>query len=148
VSAPLARGQRILVVCTGNICRSPYAERWLAAASARHGLALELRSRGTHATPGRPCPEEARFAALERGVDLDGHRAAPLTVGDLRWAGLVLAMGRSHGLLVETMTAGLEAAPGVEVLDVPDPYGLDLRAYHEAFARIERVLGAWLPAPG
>jgi protein-tyrosine-phosphatase/predicted ATP-grasp superfamily ATP-dependent carboligase len=87
--------KRVLVVCTGNICRSPVVERLLAAASPD----LEVRSAGVHPIVGRPPPE--RWTAVvkdELGVSLRHHRSAEVDAELLDWAQLVIIMdGRNWG---------------------------------------------------
>jgi len=68
---------RVVFVCAGNICRSPYAE-----AVARRDCAVagvEFASAGLSALSGNRATAEALAVASERGVDLSGHRAQPLT---------------------------------------------------------------------
>lgn len=89
---------RILIVCTGNTCRSPMAEVLLAAKLAGdpdlHDS--EVRSAGTGAWDGAPASEGAYLVALERGLDLSGHRARLLTSDQVRNADLILTMSESH----------------------------------------------------
>src|SRR5256884_5706638 len=70
----------ILLVCTGNICRSPLAAALLERALNERGLdAIAVSSAGTGAWGGAPVSEGAYLVGLERGVDLSGHRAELLT---------------------------------------------------------------------
>jgi protein-tyrosine phosphatase len=91
----------VLVVCTGNICRSPAAAHLLAArmTSAR----VEVESAGTGALVGEPV--DPPMAALLRaaGVDADGFAARDLRREHLRRADLVLVMTRAHRAAVVTM---------------------------------------------
>ncbi len=57
-------------VCHGNICRSPFAERY---ARNLFGNRFEIRSSGVSPLEGRPSPEEAKAAAREFGIDLTPH---------------------------------------------------------------------------
>ena len=102
----------ILVVCTGNICRSPMAAGFLRAALERRfgALAPEVRSAGTLVRPGEPASVGAVFAAAELGVDLSAHRAVPLTPGLVREADVVLAMAAEHRDAVARLAPGAEAA--------------------------------------
>lgn len=84
---------RILTVCTGNICRSPAAERLLAA---RLGPSVEVRSAGTAALVGSPMePLMARLAA-QVGASVEGFAARQVSDLELRQADLVLALTRDH----------------------------------------------------
>lgn len=93
----------ILVVCTGNICRSPIAEGMLRdAVAARFGAsAPTVSSAGTIALEGSPATEESVTAAAERGTDITGHRARRLTLGLARRADLVLGMAGEHRAWLE-----------------------------------------------
>jgi protein-tyrosine phosphatase len=88
---------RLLTVCTGNICRSPYAEALL-----RDGLhwarpgGFEVSSAGTHAVVGRPMDPESARLLRERAVDDGGFRARMLTARIVREQDLVLVMAGQH----------------------------------------------------
>lgn len=88
----------ILVVCTGNICRSPTTASFLRRElGARLGpLAPEVRSAGTLGWDGNLPPPEAVAAGAELGIDLSSHRAAGLTERMVEEADLVLAMASEH----------------------------------------------------
>ncbi|HWC21308.1 MAG TPA: low molecular weight phosphatase family protein [Flexivirga sp.] len=84
----------ILVVCTGNVCRSPYIERLLAAQLAPYGV--QVASAGTHALMGEPMdPEVARLLA-DAGLSGEGFVARQLTPDLARSADLVLTATRDH----------------------------------------------------
>src|SRR2546428_11509479 len=63
----------ILLVCTGNICRSPLAAALLERALKERGVdAIDVSSAGTGAGDGAPGSEGAYLVGLERGLDLSG----------------------------------------------------------------------------
>jgi protein-tyrosine-phosphatase len=134
----------VLIVCHGNICRSPFAAvilgRWLA----RSGIAVQ--SAG-FVGPGRRSPPEAILAASRRGVNLSTHRSQTLTREMVRAAGLVVAMDAvqareirrrfgkpSSQLLVLSDFDPVEAAPRA----IDDPFGRGAAEYDRVYARIER----------
>src|SRR2546427_7115345 len=80
----------LLVVCHGNICRSPFAAALLRRASARNGVRVD--SAG-FLGPGRPPPPEAVAAAARHGVGLSAHRAQFVTADRVRPAKLLVVMG-------------------------------------------------------
>lgn len=88
----------ILVVCTGNVCRSPMAEGLLRAALRRRfGDAAPLvSSAGTHGWEGSAAMPGSVEAARELGVDITAHRGRLLTPAMAREAGLLLCMAGDH----------------------------------------------------
>jgi protein-tyrosine phosphatase len=87
----------ILVVCSGNICRSPIAEGLLRRAMDRPGSeAPSIRSAGTIAMEGTPATHEAIAAARDRGVDIKAHRARRLTDPMIGDADLLVCMAAEH----------------------------------------------------
>jgi protein-tyrosine phosphatase len=88
----------ILVVCTGNVCRSPMAEGFLRAALAeRLGEAAPLvSSAGTAGWDGSGAMEEAIRSAQERGVDIRSHQARKLHGAMLEDADLIVCMAGEH----------------------------------------------------
>lgn len=85
----------ILVVCTGNICRSPLGEAFLRRRLAADGGNV-VTSAGTDGRDGGPATEGSVLAGAERGVDLAEHRSRRLTAGQVRDADLVVGMERAH----------------------------------------------------
>ena len=101
----------ILVLCTGNVCRSPIAEGFVRAAlDARFGASAPIvTSSGTAGWEGSGADPASVEAAAERGVDISAHRARRLTVRDLERADLVLAMAGEHRDAVERISPGTAA---------------------------------------
>jgi len=96
----------ILVVCTGNICRSPMAEGFLRRDLRRRfgQEAPHVSSAGVGAWDGTEVTEGSRLAAGERGTDIAGHRARSVTVDLVREADLVLCMAAEHRWAIERLT--------------------------------------------
>lgn len=86
---------RILVVCTGNICRSPLAQIILARQLSEIGE-IEVRSAGTHALVGSGVPEPTARLADEYDLPTQDHRAVQIEPSMVESAGLILALAREH----------------------------------------------------
>jgi protein-tyrosine phosphatase len=125
---------RILMLCMGNICRSPTAEgvlREIARVEAPE-LALEIDSAGTHDYHvGEPPDRRAIAAARRRGIDLSTLRARRLERADFERFDLLLAMDERNvaDALVIAPRDGrgllrllLDFAPETGAREVPDPY--------------------------
>lgn len=86
---------RVLMVCTGNVCRSPAAEALL-----REGLGadsgIEVVSAGTWAPPAAPVSEPVARLLRGSGIDPSLHRSRQLTEQEVRQAHLILGMTREH----------------------------------------------------
>jgi len=86
----------ILVVCTGNICRSPLTQQLLESGLAAYSE-VQVSSAGTHALVGHGMPAQAQVLARELGVESpENHLARALSVEQLRNADLVIALARDH----------------------------------------------------
>ena len=86
----------ILVVCTGNICRSPLAEQLLRVRFAARGLDVTVTSAGTGAVAGSPMTPEAVALSMHYGGAPTPHRATQLTKTLVANADLVLTATRDH----------------------------------------------------
>jgi protein-tyrosine phosphatase len=142
----MSRRIRVLMVCTGNICRSPTAEGVLRRKLADAGLAdhVVVESAGTvdyHA--GSPPDHRALQSALRRGYDLSKQRARQLRDSDFESFDLLVAMDTDHldrlvdlcpGPLVGRIKLLMDYSPTrARGVGVPDPY-------YGAPAGFERVL--------
>lgn len=135
----------ILMVCVGNVCRSPMAAAVLGDRLARRGIRAVVESAGIAALVGRPAEPIAQALMSERGLDLSGHRARQLTPELVRAFELVLVMEEAQRVDVEAILPG--ARGRVHRLgrfggfDVPDPFRLDRPAFERALALIDRGIG-------
>ncbi|NAZ81405.1 low molecular weight phosphatase family protein [Kineococcus sp. R8] len=87
----------VLVVCTGNVCRSPVTERLLRQGlDARRVSGVTVGSAGTDARAGEPMTAEAASIVVRAGGDPTGHAARPLSDRLLAEADLVLVATRAH----------------------------------------------------
>ena len=86
----------ILVVCTGNICRSPLAEKLLQSRLTAAGVPAIVTSAGTRAMVDHPMTDEAAFLATQYGAEPTLHAAQQLTSDRIAAADLVLTATREH----------------------------------------------------
>jgi protein-tyrosine-phosphatase len=141
--------RRIVVLCLGNINRSPFA-----AALLRRGLqeagdaAREVLSAG-FIGPGRPSPPQAVALAAARGLDLSDHESRLVTREIVRDAGLVIVMNtvqarnvaREHGARASRVVIlGDLDDVLLETREIRDPYDQAPAVYEASFARVERCV--------
>ncbi|WP_239615787.1 low molecular weight protein arginine phosphatase [Cohnella mopanensis] len=86
---------RVLIVCTGNTCRSPMAEAMLRDLAARNGKPLEIRSAGVATAEGLPISPNAAAALRKRNLALP-DRSSMLSADQVVWANLILTMTSGH----------------------------------------------------
>lgn len=124
----------VLMVCMGNICRSPTAEAVLRHQLTAAGLAHRVRvdSAGTHNYhPGSPPDDRSQRHAARRGYDLSALRARQVTPADYERFDLILAMDWDNLALLQDdcppahqrkLRRLMEFAAGPAPAAVPDPY--------------------------
>jgi len=95
--------ESVLMICVGNICRSPMAEAVLAGRARERGAKLRVASAGLAALVGQPADPTAQELMRERGLDIGDHRARQLTPEMLGRFELVLVMEEDHRHAVERM---------------------------------------------
>jgi protein-tyrosine phosphatase len=144
--------ERVLVLCNGNIFRSPFAAAVLRRAVGPQGVRVE--SAGL-VGPGRPSPPDALAAAATSGVDLSTHRAQLVTADLVRWADLILVMdGRQRRILCErfgraprdiVLLGDFDPEP-VPTRGIEDPVEQSVEVCRRVYARIARCVAALVQA--
>lgn len=133
----------VLVVCIGNICRSPMGEALIAAALPH----LEVTSAGVGALVGQPADPLARALMAERGLNIEAHRARQLTGQMCQEADLIFVMDEEQRLHINQrhpFTRGKLFRLGeVARVDIPDPYRLGRSAFDQALQLIDAGATAW-----
>lgn len=143
---------RILVVCTGNICRSPVAEALLKRALPDK----QISSAGLGAVVGEGVEPKARALAEHAGLDVGQHAAQQLTPQMLSEADLVLVMSEGQRQAIgrmapevmgKTMRLGhwLKSPQGENGMDIADPFRKSEEFFELIHGQLERAVNAWLP---
>lgn len=144
--------RHLLFVCTGNTGRSATAAALARRSIAARGLALTVASRGLAVDPGNLEPEPLLLPLLAAcGIDLAGHRAAPLAAADVGAADLILTMTAAHRdtVLVRFPDAAgkvrlvTEAAGGAPD-DIADAFGAPPATYQFLVAQLDALVAAVL----
>lgn len=143
---------RLLMVCTGNICRSPTMEAVLRALAAEHGFPAAIDSAGTegwHA--GEPPDPRTIAAARARGYRLDDLRARQVRREDFDRFDLILAADRGHLRRLQALApadsrARLRLFLGRD--ELPDPYYGGPEEFEAVLDAVEARGRAWDGTPG
>ena len=142
---------RVLVVCTGNICRSPMGERLLAVGMQRRfgGEAeqVSVTSAGTWGRDGAPMEPYAEKALVELGADPTGFAARELSADLVREADLVLGATRDHRAAVVTMVPRASAytftlPEFARLAAAADPRSIEAAGLADAFSALVRAAAA------
>jgi protein-tyrosine phosphatase len=151
----------IVVVCLGNICRSPMAEHVLRDRLRDAGLdrRVVVESRGTSDEHEGERAHRSTVEVLRRHGHATAHTARRVTADDLAAADLVLALDRRNERDLRRLARHDDDRDKVRLLgafdagaldpEVPDPWGRPLTAFEATYTRIDaacRGLVAWLAA--
>ena len=91
-----SRPWRLLLVCTGNLCRSPMAAALARGYADERGRDIEVQSAGTMGLVDEPADKHAVAVCRELSLDLSEHRSQALTEDLVAWADFVLTMEYLH----------------------------------------------------
>lgn len=134
----------ILVVCIGNICRSPMGERLLKKINSEK----RIDSAGISALIGYPADPMSIAVCAQRGISLENHCAKQLTRAICIEHDLILVMEHFH---IEELCRKFPEARGKVMLfghwnnkqEIADPYQKDKTAFENAFALLEQSAQQW-----
>lgn len=146
-AGPLPR--RVLVLCYGNICRSPYAAALLEQELGRsQQVAIRVESAG-FAGWGRPCPPMALEVAAAQGLDLSKHGSRPIALPAASVSDLIIVMDRPQASAVRQifgrahrdvlMLGDLDPEP-IDTRAIQDPFDQPKEVFERCYARINRCV--------
>lgn len=137
---------KILMVCLGNICRSPLAQAVMEQKAKAAGLNVDVDSAGTAGYHiGKPADPRSIKVGERFGYSLHQQRSRKVAISDFEQFDLILAMDQSnYDDLVDMAPSHLHhkiklllSFSDNELLDVPDPYYGDDAAFEEILSLIE-----------
>lgn len=136
----------VLVVCAGNICRSPTAEYLLKEKLA--GKNISVSSAGLTALEGKPADSMAKQLAQAHGINMDSHQGRQLNSQLVAENSVILAMEQRH---LDDLHSRYPEARGKTFLlgkwlgdkEIPDPYRKSIEAFDHVYTLIDSACSAW-----
>ena len=136
----------ILVVCAGNICRSPTGEYLL-----KHKLAdskITVSSAGLTALVGKGADGTASSIALTNSIDMSGHQGRQLSSTLIAENDLILVMEERHlsdllGQYPQARGKTFLLGKWINNTEIPDPYRQSQEAFEHVYNLVDKACNAW-----
>jgi protein-tyrosine phosphatase len=143
----MAMFNSILVVCAGNICRSPTGEYLLKDKLADSDI--KISSAGLTALVGKGAETTATSIALTKNIDMSAHKGRQLSASLIAENDLILVMEERH---LSDLLAQYPQARGktfllgkwIDDTEIPDPYRQSHEAFEHVYQLIDRACSAWI----
>jgi protein-tyrosine-phosphatase len=136
----------ILVVCKGNICRSPLAEAYLKCLIEKHGLPITVLSAGLDTSFGKPAHPLAQIVGTDGGLILDRHATQPLHKEQVERADMIVVMEwQQRNRVIKLYPQArrkvflLRQFYDQSVREVADPYSGTLEDFQSCFSMIKKA---------
>jgi protein-tyrosine-phosphatase len=137
--------RRVLFLCKGNICRSPFAAEYFRLQAEKSSVSVEVRSAGLETTPGKPAHQYARLVAKQQGVPLEAHITSVLEARRIEEADIIIVME----LIQKDRVASLYPKVRGKVvllgavspdcpLEIEDPYSGTIEDFQVCFGQIRK----------
>lgn len=151
-----ASGFVVIIVCTGNTCRSPMGEGLMRQLLAKklgcsddeiEDRGVTVISAGVSASPGGAASPQSVEVMSEMGIDLQTHASQPLTDSLARFADLILTMTNRHRQAIIHHWPQLERITHVlrrDGMDIDDPIGGPVELYRQCASQLQENLVQWL----
>lgn len=145
--------QRIVFVCSGNICRSPMAAALAEKMLAEARIDAVVISAGTLGIQNTPAATNAILALQELGIPLEHHRSQGISLALLRASDHIVVMSPHHAeeilqrdpkLASKIRRLWEHAEPAGRLAEIADPVGLDLESFVECRVDLEQCLRNWI----
>ncbi|MBC8370609.1 MAG: Sua5/YciO/YrdC/YwlC family protein [Planctomycetes bacterium] len=144
-------GLSILVVCSGNTCRSPLAaalleaeiaSSWQVSPEQLRNFGFDIQSAGTFAIDGQSISENSLAVAAENGIDLSSHQAQSLASANEHTWDIVLGMSHNHlnAIPPEIPAALFDHSSG----EIADPFGGDIDCYRATYNQLQTAAQQWV----
>ncbi|ALU43223.1 low molecular weight protein-tyrosine-phosphatase [Pseudoalteromonas rubra] len=136
----------VLMVCAGNICRSPTAEYVLR--SKLEGRDIRVTSAGLTALVDKQADSMAQELASKNGIDMSAHKGQQVSTSLVTQNSVILVMEQRH---LEDLCSRYPQARGKTFLlgkwlgdrEIPDPYRQSREAFEHVYDLIDSACGAW-----
>jgi protein-tyrosine phosphatase len=146
----MAMFNSILVVCAGNICRSPTAE-YLLKDKLKDNLAnspVNISSAGLTALVGKGAEATATSIALTKNIDMSAHKGRQLSSALIAENDLILVMEQRHlsdllGQYPQARGKTFLLGKWIDDTEIPDPYRQSHEAFDHVYQLIDRACSAW-----
>ncbi|SHK58187.1 protein-tyrosine phosphatase [Shimia gijangensis] len=136
--------ESVLVVCVGNVCRSPVGERLLQSKAPN----VTVSSAGVGALVNKPADATASRVAAEKGVSLEGHKGRQATAEILSAADLILVMETGHKAAISQIAP--QVSGRVMLVDhwtggknIADPYKRSQEFHEQVFRQLDTAMNGW-----